>query len=112
MSKKMMGQIMRQAQEMQQKLAALQEEAARIEVTATAGGGMVTATSNGKQEIVGLSIDPGVVNPDDVEMLQDLVLAAIAEAQRQSRERMAGEMEAATGGMNIPGMGSPLPFLT
>lgn len=112
MSKKMMGQLMRQAQEMQQKLASLQEEAGRIEVTATAGGGMVTATANGKQEITGLTIDRDVVNPDDVEMLQDLVLAALAEAQRKARERMAEEMEAATGGMNIPGMGSPLPFLT
>jgi DNA-binding YbaB/EbfC family protein len=111
MSKKMMGQLMRQAQEMQQKLAALQEEAAKIEVTATAGGGMVTATANGKQEILRLAIDPSVVNPDDVEMLQDLVLAAIAEAQRQSRERMEAEMQAATGGMNIPGMGGSLPFL-
>jgi DNA-binding YbaB/EbfC family protein len=105
MQKKMMGQLMRQAQEMQQKMAALQEEAANIHVTATAGGGMVTATSNGKQEITALAIEKDVVNPDDVEMLQDLILAAVAEAQRKSRERMAQEMEAVTGGMNIPGMG-------
>lgn len=107
-----MGQLMRQAQEMQQKLATLQEEAARIEVTATAGGGMVTATANGKQEITRIAIDKDVVDPNDVEMLQDLVLAAIAEAQRKAKERMAQEMEAATGGLNIPGMGSPLSFLT
>jgi DNA-binding YbaB/EbfC family protein len=105
MSKKMMGGLMRQAQEMQQKLAALQEEAARIQVTASAGGGMVTATANGKQEITALTVDPSVVNPDDVDMLQDLILAAVAEAQRKSRERMAEEMQAVTGGLNIPGMG-------
>ena len=105
MSKKMMGGLMRQAQEMQQKLAALQEEAARIQVTASAGGGMVTATANGKQEITALAIEKDVVNPDDVEMLQDLILAAVAEAQRKSRERMAEEMQAVTGGLNIPGMG-------
>jgi DNA-binding YbaB/EbfC family protein len=106
MSKKMMGGLMRQAQEMQQKLAALQEQAARIEVTATAGGGMVTATANGKQEVTKLAIDPSVVNADDVEMLQDLILAAVAEAQRKSRERMAEEMQAITGGLSLPGMGS------
>ncbi len=105
MSKKMMGGLMRQAQEMQQKIAALQEEAGRIQVTATAGGGMVTATANGKQEITALTVDPSVVNPDDVDMLQDLILAAVAEAQRKSRERMAEEMQAVTGGLNIPGMG-------
>ena len=105
MSKKMMGGLMRQAQEMQQKLAALQEEAARIQVTASAGGGMVTATANGKQEITALTIDRSVVNPDDLDMLQDLILAAVAEAQRKGREHMAKEMEAVTGGLNIPGMG-------
>jgi len=105
MSKKMMGGLMRQAQEMQQKIAALQEEAGRIQVTASAGGGMVTATANGKQEITALTVDPSVVNPDDVDMLQDLILAAVAEAQRKSRERMAEEMQAVTGGLNIPGMG-------
>jgi len=106
MSKKMMGGLMRQAQEMQQKLAALQEQAERILVTASAGGGMVTATANGKQEITALAVDRSVVNPDDVEMLQDLILAAIAEAQRKSRERMAEEMQTVTGGLNLPGMGS------
>jgi len=106
MSKKMLGGLMRQAQEMQQKLAALQEQAGRIEVSASAGGGMVTATANGKQEITALAIDRSVVNPDDVDMLQDLIVAAIAEAQRKSRERMAEEMQAVTGGLNLPGMGS------
>jgi len=106
MSKKMMGNLMRQAQEMQQKIAALQEQAGQIEVPATAGGGMVTATANGKQDVTNLAIDRSVVNPDDVEMLQDLILAAVAEAQRKSRERMAEEMQAVTGGLNLPGMGS------
>ena len=112
MQKKMMGQLMRQAQEMQEKLAKVQEEAARIQVTASAGGGMVTATANGKQEITALTLEKDVVNPDDLEMLQDLILAAIAEAQRKSKERMAQEVEAVTGGMNIPGLGSPLSFLS
>ena len=111
MQKKMMGQLMRQAQEMQQKIAAVQEEATRIHVTASAGGGMVTATCNGKQEITALTIEKDVVNPDDVEMLQDLILAAIAEAQRKGREHMAKEMEAVTGGLNIPGMGGLPSFL-
>lgn len=105
MSKKLMGGLLRQAQEMQQKLADLQEQAARIEVEASAGGGMVKVTANGKQEVTALSIERDVVNPDDVEMLQDLILAAIAEAQRKSRERMAEEMQAVTGGLNLPGMG-------
>ena len=107
MSKKMMGQLMRQAQEMQAKMTALQEEAAQPEVTASAGGGMVTVTANGKQEITGLTIEKDVVNPDDVEMLQDLILAAIAEAQRKGKERLNEEMAKVTGGMNIPGMGDP-----
>jgi len=106
-----MGQLMRQAQEMQQKLAALQEQAAGIEVTATAGGGMVTATANGRQEITRLAIERDVVNPDDVDMLQDLILAAIAEAQRKAKERMEQEMQAVTGGLNIPGMGGSMPFM-
>lgn len=108
MSKKMMGQLMRQAQEMQEKMAALQEQASALEVTASAGGGMVTVTCNGKQEITAIAIERDVVDPDDVEMLQDLILAAIAEAQRKSRERLSEEMEKVTGGLNIPGMGNPL----
>ncbi|MFQ5509434.1 MAG: YbaB/EbfC family nucleoid-associated protein [Leptospirillia bacterium] len=111
MSKKMMGQLMRQAQEMQQRMAEMQEEAARTEVEASAGGGMVTVRCNGKQEITGISIKRDVVDPDDVEMLQDLILAAIAEAQSTSKAQMAAEMEKVTGGLNIPGMGNPLDAL-
>ncbi len=108
MSKKMMGQLMRQAQEMQEKMAKMQEEASKMEVSATAGGGMVTVTANGKQEITGIAIEKEVVDPDDVEMLQDLILAAITEAQNKSKTAMEEEMAKVTGGLNIPGMGNPL----
>jgi len=108
MSKKMMGQLMRQAQEMQEKMGKIQEEAASMEVTASAGGGMVSVTSNGKQEITALSIDKNVVDPEDVEMLQDLILAAIGEAQRKSKESLDAEVQKLTGGMNIPGLGGGL----
>jgi len=97
---------MRQAQKMQEQMAKVQEEAAHKTVEATAGGGMVTVTANGRQEVVSLRIEREVVNPDDVEMLQDLVAAAVNEALKKSREMMAEEMKALTGGMglNIPGM--------
>ena len=106
MSKKLIGDIMRQAQKMQEQMAKVQEEAAHKTVEATAGGGMVTVTANGRQEVVSLRIEREVVNPDDVEMLQDLVAAAVNEALKKSREMMAEEMKALTGGMglNIPGM--------
>ncbi|MBI5135709.1 MAG: YbaB/EbfC family nucleoid-associated protein [Nitrospirae bacterium] len=103
-----MGQLMRQAQEMQTRMGQLQEQAARLTVSASAGGGMVTVTANGKQEVTALAIDPSVVNPDDVEMLQDLILAAIAEAQRKSREQLDLEVQKLTGGLNIPGLGGGL----
>jgi len=105
MSKKMMGELMRQAQEMQSKMGQIQEEAAKMEVTASAGGGMVSVTANGKQEITALSIDKSVVDPEDVEMLQDLILAAIGEAQRKGKESLDAEVQKVTGGLNIPGMG-------
>ncbi len=109
MSKKMMGQLMRQAQQMQEQMAQLQEQAGDMTASATVGGGMVTATSNGKQEITALVIEPSAVDPNDVEMLQDLVLAAIAEAQRQAKEQFDAEVAKLTGGMNLPGMGG-MPF--
>ncbi len=105
MSKKMMGQLMRQAQEMQTKMTALQEEAGKLTVTGTAGGGMVTATANGKQEITAIAIERDVVDPDDVDMLQDLILAAVAEAQKNAKEQFDAEVAKITGGMNLPGMG-------
>lgn len=99
-----LGNIMKQAQLMQQKMARMQEELAQREVEASAGGGMVTAVVNGKQQLISLKIDQGVVDPEDVEMLQDLVAAAVNEAIKKSQEMMQQEMSKITGGMNIPGL--------
>ncbi|HTN43780.1 MAG TPA: YbaB/EbfC family nucleoid-associated protein [Nitrospiria bacterium] len=98
------GDMMRQAQALQEKLARLQEEAGQKTVEATAGGGMVTVVANGRQEIVSIKIDPEVVNPQEVEMLQDLVLAAVNEARRKAQELMAEQMKTLTGGIQIPGL--------
>ncbi|TYO98070.1 hypothetical protein EDC39_1086 [Geothermobacter ehrlichii] len=99
-----LGNIMKQAQLMQKKMMRLQEELAEREVEASAGGGMVTAVVNGRQQLLSLTIDPGVVDAEDVEMLQDLVLAAVNEALKKSQEMMQEEMGKLTGGLNIPGM--------
>lgn len=82
----------------------LQEELAQRTVETSAGGGMVKVVANGKQQIVSIAIERDVVDPDDVEMLQDLVLAAVNDALTQSQEMVAGEMGKLTGGMNIPGL--------
>jgi len=99
-----LGNIMKQAQQMQAKIARVQQELESKEIEATAGGGMVTARVNGKQELLSLKIEKAVVDPEDVEMLQDLVLAAVNAAIKQSQELIKQEMSKATGGMNIPGM--------
>lgn len=101
-----MGNLMRQAQEMQRRMAKIQEELAEKTVEAAAGGGMVRCVVNGKQEILSLTIDPEVVNPDDVEMLQDLVVAAVSEAIKKSQEMVAEEMGKVAGGLglNLPGL--------
>ncbi len=99
------GNIMKEAQRLQQQMAAMQEEIAKKRVEATAGGGMVTVEANGKQEIVAIKIDPEVVNRDDVQMLEDLVLAACNEALRKSRELVQQELGKLTGGLKIPGLG-------
>lgn len=99
-----MGNIMKQAQQMQEKMAQMQEELAEKTVEASAGGGMVTAVVNGKQNLVSLNIEKDVVDPEDVEMLQDLVLAAINEALKKSQEMMQEEMSKVTGGLNMPGL--------
>ncbi len=96
--------ILRQAQEMQSKMAKIQEELAHKTVAAGSGGGMVTVVCTGKQEIRSISIDKTIVDPNDVEMLQDLVLTAVNEAIRQSHEMAAREMAALTGGLKIPGL--------
>ena len=99
-----MGNMMKQAQKMQQKLAKVQEELADKTVDATAGGGMVTVTVNGKNELVDMKIEKDVVNPDDIEMLQDLIVAAVNEGIRKSQEMAQDEMGKVTRGLNIPGM--------
>ena len=99
------GNMMKEAQRLQQQMAALQEEVGKRTVEATAGGGMVTVVANGKQEIVSIKIDPEVVSKDDVQMLEDLVLAASNEALRKSRELVQQELGTLTGGLKIPGLG-------
>jgi hypothetical protein len=99
-----LGNIMKQAQLMQQKMTRLQEELGERQVEATAGGGMVHAVVNGKQQLLSLKIEKSVVDPEDVEMLQDLVLAAVNEAIKKSQDMMQSEMGKITGGMNIPGL--------
>jgi len=96
--------LMKQAQQMQAKLARVQEELKLREVEASAGGGMVTARVSGAQEILEIRIEREIVNPDETEMLQDLVKAAVNEALRKSREMVAEEMGKITGGMGIPGL--------
>jgi DNA-binding YbaB/EbfC family protein len=99
------GNMMKQAQKLQEQMMALQEEVGKKKVEATAGGGMVTVEANGKQEIVSIKIDPEVVSKDDVQMLEDLILAASNEALRKSRELVQQEMGKITGGLKIPGLG-------
>ncbi len=99
-----LGNIMKQAQMMQQKMARMQQELEERQVEASAGGGMVTAVVNGKQRLVSLKIEKSVVDPEDVEMLQDLVVAAVNEAVKKSQDMMQEEMSKITGGFNIPGL--------
>lgn len=99
-----MNEMMRQAQMMQRKMSQLQEELKTREVEASAGGGMVSVKATGGQEILEVKIDPTVVEGGDVEMIQDLVLAATNEALKKAREMMEEEMGQITGGMKIPGL--------
>ena len=99
------GNMMKQAQKLQEQMLALQEVVGKKKVEAIAGGGMVTVEANGKQEIVSIKIDPEVVSKDDVQMLEDLILAASNEALRKSRELVQQEMGKITGGLKIPGLG-------
>lgn len=104
MAKGGIGNIMKQAQQMQRRMGELQEELGNKKVEASSGGGMVTAVVNGKQQLLDLKIDPAAVDPEDVEMLQDLVTAAVNEAVKQSQQMAQEEMSKLTGGMNIPGL--------
>ena len=96
--------MMKQAQKMQQDLLRMQEEQETKTYTAKAGGGMVSATVNGKHELVDLTINPEAVDPDDVEMLQDMVIAAVNEAQRTAEADAASNMSRLTGGLNLGGL--------
>ena len=103
MSKGLAG-IMKQAQMMQQRMAKLQEEASNRTASASAGGGAVTAEVTGKNQLVALNIKKEAVDPEDVEMLQDLIVAAVNEALAKVQAEMAQEMSKVTGGINIPGL--------
>ncbi len=99
-----LAQIMKQAQMMQQKMARLQEEAAQQTAEATAGGGAVTAVVSGKNQLLSLTIKKEAVDPEDVEMLQDLIVAAVNEALTKVHAEMSEQMGKITGGLNIPGL--------
>ena len=105
MSKKMLGNMMREAQKLQAEMLKMQEEAKKKTVEATAGGGMVTVVASGGGEIVSIKIEQDVVNPEDVDMLQDLVMAAVNEALRRAQEMVNQEMSKLTGGLQMPGLG-------
>ena len=100
------GQLIKQAQQFQSKMGKLQEELGEKTVEASAGGGMVSVVANGKQELISIKIDREVVDPEDVEMLEDLVMAAANDALTQARDMMNEGMGQLTKGMNIPGMPS------
>jgi DNA-binding YbaB/EbfC family protein len=99
-----MGGILRQAQKVQKEMARVQEELKERVVEGQAGGGMVKVFANGRQDVVGVKIDPQVVDAEDVEMLEDLVLAAAGQALKKARELAEGEMAKVTGGLGLPGM--------
>jgi nucleoid-associated protein EbfC len=99
-----LGKMMKQAQQLQAKMLKLQEELAEKTVETSAGGGMVRVVANGRQQLVSIQIEKEVVDPDDVEMLQDLVLAAANDALTKAQEMATEEMNKLTGGLNIPGM--------
>ena len=101
---KNMNEIMRQAQKMQTKMNQLQDEMGKKEITASAGGGMVEATVNGQGNLIRIHIERDVVDPEDREMLGDLIVAAVSEAQRQAKETMQQEINSITGGLNLPGL--------
>ena len=96
--------MLKQAQKMQQDMLRMQQELQEKEYSAKAGGGMVSATVNGKHELKDLVIDPEAVDPDDVEMLQDMIVAAVNEAMRAADADAAGSMQKITGGLNVPGL--------
>lgn len=101
-------QVMQLSQQMQTRMAEMQKELERQTLTAASGGGMVEVTADGKGNIKGISIDPAVVDPEEVEMLEDLIAAAASEVQRRAHERLESEMRRAAGGLPLPGLGNLL----
>jgi hypothetical protein len=99
-----MGNMMKQAQKLQAQMMKMQEELGEKTTEATSGGGMVKAVVNGKQQLVSITIEKEVVDPEDIEMLQDLILAAVNDALEKSQEMVSREMGKLTGGLNIPGL--------
>ena len=99
-----MGNMMKQAQQLQAKMMKMQEELAERTVESSVGGGMVKVVANGRQQIVSIQIDPEVIDPEDPDMLQDLILSAINDALAQSQQMVSSEMGKLTGGFNIPGL--------
>ncbi len=102
-----MGDMMKQIAKMQRRMEEIQQELAEKTVEGSAGGGMVKVTANGNQEFISVKIEKEVVNPDDVEMLEDLVLSAVNQAREKAAELQAQSMSALTGGLNIPGLNLP-----
>jgi hypothetical protein len=107
MSKGGLGNMMKQFQQMQSKMEEMQAELDKTELEASSGGGMVKAVVTGKGDIVSLTIDPEVVDPEDVEMLQDLIVAALNQAKEKASELQAEQMSGLTGGLNLPGLNLP-----
>lgn len=106
MSKTMgpMGNLVKKAQKMQSQIMKLQEELAEKTVEATSGGGMIKVVANGRQEVVSIHIEKEVIDPEDADMLQDLILAAVNDALKKSQEMVSEEMAKVTGGLSLPGL--------
>lgn len=102
-----LGNMMKQVQQMQAKMVEIQAELEKMEVEGTSGGGMVKVIVNGKQDIISIAIDPEVVDKDEIDMLQDLIVAAINQAKEKAQAIQAEQMSAITGGLNLPGMNLP-----
>jgi len=98
------NQVMQQAQHFQKRMAQVQDELADRQLTSTVGGGMVTVTVNGKHDLLAIKIEPAAINPDDPEMLQDLIVAGVNDAMHKAKEAMQAEMRKLTGGLDIPGL--------
>jgi nucleoid-associated protein EbfC len=99
-----MGNMMKEAQKLQARMLKMQEELAEKTVESAVGGGMIKVVANGRNQVVAIRIEKEVVNPEDVEMLQDLILAAVNDALTKSQEMVAAQMSQLTGGLNIPGL--------